>query len=60
MKGDYVMTKVNAKAKENKSFKEKIEKYLTDNAMYFLISSCMMNGSFYTMMKYGLLDNSRA
>lgn len=54
------MTKVNAKAKESKSFKEKIEKYLTDNAMYFLSASCMMNGSFYTMMKYGLLDNSRA
>ena len=54
------MTKVNAKAKENKNFKEKIEKYIIDNAMYFLSASCVMNGSFYTMMKYGLLDNSRA
>ena len=46
----------NRKFVEEKSY----EKYLTDNAMYFLSASCMMNGSFYTMMKYGLLDNSRA
>jgi len=59
MKGDNVMTRTNEKARKNMSLKEKVEKYFTDNAFYFLSAACAMNGSMHSMNMYDVLKNDR-
>ena len=59
MKGDTVMTRTNEKSRKNMSFKEKIEKYFTDNAFYFLSAACAMSGSIHSMNMLDVLKNDR-
>jgi len=53
------MTRTNEKARKNMSLKEKIEKYFTDNAFYFLSAACTMSGSMHSMNMYDVLKNDR-
>ena len=53
------MTKANEKARKTMSFKEKIEKYFTDNAFYFLSAACAMSGSMHSINMYDVLKNDR-
>lgn len=41
------------------SFKEKIEKYFTENAFYFLSTACAMSGSVHSINMYEALKNNR-
>ena len=53
------MTRTNEKARKNVSFKERIEKYFTDNAFYFVSAACAMSGSMHSMNMYDVLKNDR-
>ena len=53
------MTRTNEKSRKNVSFKEKIEKYFTDNAFYFLSTACAMSGSIHSMNMLDVLKNDR-
>ena len=53
------MTKTNDKARKAMNFREKLGKYLADNAAYFLSVSCAMSGSIHSMNMYEMLKNDR-
>jgi hypothetical protein len=63
MKGDFVMTNMirkNTSTEKRGNFREKIAKYLEDNAFWFVSACSMMNGSNYMTFRYNEQEHRNA